>query len=269
MREGKYAFLSLCFCLGNSYSLVRDMKRGLLLCSRSRCGSDAERRMACLKKIVRTFAVVLGVLGVVALCAYGLRVRTVVKPQKTLDRDVVEGLRIWNPKTGVDAIRIGSCRLEKRRLGLLTLGGCNVLVMTNVVLNLPLPAEATTNLARAVALPFADEGETTSDDRKNGDAAAFLSGLHPSFVRASSIRAADVSVNRVVGKTVVPVFRADSLRNRGAKIVLGGCRVIEGGKTNCVGRATLSLRPRPLLAWNGGQRSLEDLLPVQHEGTKK
>ena len=33
MREGKYAFLSLCFCLGNSHSLSRDMKRGLLFVS--------------------------------------------------------------------------------------------------------------------------------------------------------------------------------------------------------------------------------------------
>ena len=33
MREGKHAFLSLCFFQGNSQGRVRDMKRGLLFVS--------------------------------------------------------------------------------------------------------------------------------------------------------------------------------------------------------------------------------------------
>lgn len=206
-----------------------------------------------MKRIAYSVVGVVGVLGIIALCAYGLRVRAIQKPQKLLDHDVAEGLRVWNPETGIDAVRIESCRIEKQRFGFLTLGGCNVLIVTNLVLNLPFPTDVETNLVQT-------SGKQRTDCQKAG---AVFANLFPQSVRASSVRIFGIEVNEIVGKTVVPVFRADELRTHGIRIVLSGCCVLEDGKTNLVGRATLSFKPRPLLAWNGGQRSLENLLTTK------
>ena len=206
-----------------------------------------------LKRIAYSVGVVVGVLGIIALCAYGLRVRAIQKPQKLLDHDIAEGLRVWNPETGIDVVRIESCRIEKQRLGFLTLGGCNVLIVTNLALNLPFPTAVVTNLAQT-------SGKQRTDNQK---ASEIFSNLFPQSVRASSVRIFGIEVNEIVGKAVVPVFRADELRTRGTRIVLNGCYVFEGGKTNLVGRAMLSFKPRPLLSWNGGQRSLENLLTMK------
>ena len=52
--------------------------------------------------------------------------------------DVAEGFRLRNPRLPVDSIAFRACRIEKMRMGALTLGGFNVLVVDELVLNLPL-----------------------------------------------------------------------------------------------------------------------------------
>lgn len=63
------------------------------------------------------------------------------KIKKNFDQTVAEGMRLWNPKAGVDSFRFDSCRVEKMRLGGFRLGGFNVLCLDGLVLNLPLPLE--------------------------------------------------------------------------------------------------------------------------------
>ena len=50
--------------------------------------------------------------------------------------DVAEGFRLRNPKLSVDSIAFRACRIEKMRRGVLTLGGFNVLIIDDLVLNL-------------------------------------------------------------------------------------------------------------------------------------
>ena len=204
------------------------------------------------------FAVVLGIAG---LCVYSVnhQVKEEMKPlPPPLDRTVAEGLRLWNPKTGVDSVRFDSCRVEKMRMGFFALGGFNVLCIKGLVLNLPLDAE---------------EEEVKSEERRvksEGAGKEALAGLLPESLmkrmglyakRFSGIRVDGLSVNRVANRSVVPVFAAERMKNRGKTLELSNCRVVgDDGSTNLVGRAELRLKPVPVLAWNGGERRLDDLL---------
>ena len=79
--------------------------------------------------------------------------------------------------------------------------------------------------------------------------------------RFSGIKVEGLSVNRVANRSVVPVFAAERMKNRGKTLELSNCRVFaDDGSTNLVARAELRLKPVPVLAWNGGERRLDDLL---------
>ena len=205
------------------------------------------------------FAAVLGIAG---LCVFSVnhQVKEELKPlpPPPLDRTVAEGIRLWNPKTGVDSVRFDSCRVEKMRMGFFALGGFNVLCIRGLVLNLPLDAE---------------DSEVKSEERKvksEGAGKEALAGLLPESLmkrmglyakRFSGIRVDGLSVNRVANRSVVPVFAAERMKNRGKTLELSNCRVVgDDGSTNLVARAELRLKPVPVLAWNGGERRLDDLL---------
>ena len=207
------------------------------------------------------FAVVLGIAG---LCVFSVnhQVKDEMKPlpPPPLDRNVAEGLRLWNPKTGVDSVRFDSCRVEKMRMGFFALGGFNVLCIKGLVLNLPLEEEGSEGKR--------DEGRGMREERSAGKEA--LAGLLPESLmkrmglyakRFSGIRVDGLSVNRVANRSVVPVFAAERMKNRGKTLELSNCRVVgDDGSTNLVARAELRLKPVPVLAWNGGERWLDDLL---------
>ena len=205
------------------------------------------------------FAVVLGIAG---LCVFSVnhQVKEEMKPPPPpLDRNVAEGLRLWNPKTGVDSVRFDSCSIEKMRMGFFALGGFNVLCIKGLVLNLPLEEEG----IREQGSSFAK----ATEDKPGKEA---LAGLLPESLMKrmglyaksfSGIRVDGLSVNRVANRSVMPVFAAERMKNRGKTLELNNCRVFgDDGSTNLVGRAELRLKPVPLLAWNGGERRLDDLL---------
>ena len=215
------------------------------------------------------FAVVLGIAGLCVL-SVNHQVKEEMKPlpPPPLDRNVAEGLRLWNPKTGVDSVRFDSCSIEKMRMGFFALGGFNVLCIRGLVLNLPLDAEDSEGKreegrGKSEGSSFAK----ATEDKPGKDA---LAGLLPESLmkrmglyakRFSGIRVDGLSVNRVANRSVVPVFAAERMKNRGKTLELNNCRVFgDDGSTNLVGRAELRLKPVPVLAWNGGERRLDDLL---------
>ena len=206
------------------------------------------------------FAVVLGIAG---LCVYSVnhQVKEEMKlPPPRLDYGVAEGFRLWNPKAGVDSVRFDSCRVEKMRMGFFALGAFNVLCIRGLVLNLPLDAEDSEGKR--------EEGRGRSEGQGAGKEA--LAGLLPKSLmertgliskRFSGIKVEGLSVNRVANRSVVPVFAAERMKNRGKTFELSNCRVFaDDGSTNLVARAELRLKPVPVLAWNGGERRLDDLL---------
>ena len=208
------------------------------------------------------FAVVLGIAGLCVLAVYhqSPEPREKFRP-RNFDRTVAEGMRLWNPKAGVDSVRFDSCRIEKMRMGAFALGGFNVLCLDGLVLNLPLDAEDS------------EQGRGKRKEergKKNGAVEAFAAILPRSFLQRagvpaksfSGIRIKGLAVNRVENKREVPVFAADEAKNRGRTLELKNCRVFaDDGSTNLVGVARLVLQPAPALVWQGGERKLDDLLP--------
>ena len=208
-----------------------------------------------IKTKVSVFFVV--ALGVAALCvrvAFFKPSEERVRIEKCFDRAVAEGMRLWNPKAGVDSFRFDSCRVEKMRLGGFRLCGFNVLCIDGLVLNLPLPLEE-------------DDLGVKSGGRGAVDAIAgllprsFLKKSGVAFKSFSGIQIRKLAVNRVENRCEVPVFVADEAKNRGRTLVLKNCRVFEQGRTNSVGVARLVVNPTPALVWEGGELRLDDLLP--------
>ena len=208
------------------------------------------------------------VLGIAALCAFVVSREPTeerTKVAKSFDRTVAEGMRLWNPKAGVDSFRFDSCRVEKMRLGGFRLGGFNVLCIDGLVLNLPLPLEEEDSGAKS------EELRVKSGERGAVEA---IAGLLPrAFLKKagvpvrsfSGIRIKGLAVNRVENRREVPVFAADEAKNRGRTLVLKNCRVFEPGRTNLVGVARLVVNPAPALVWEGGELRLDDLLPNFNE----
>ena len=217
------------------------------------------------------FAVALGIAGLCVLSVNHQVKRDDVKlPPPHLDHDVAEGFRMWNPKAGVDSVRFESCRVEKMRMGFFALGGFNVLCIKGLVLNLPLE-EGMSEEGRAKGeeeRAKGEEGRGKSEGQGAGKEA--LAGLLPKSLmertglyakRFSGIKVDNLSVNRVANRSVVPVFAAERMKNRGKSLELTNCRVFaDDGSTNLVGKAELRLKPVPALVWNGGERRLDDLL---------
>ena len=213
-------------------------------------------------RMVLFFAVVLGIAGLCVLAVYhqSPEPREKFRP-RNFDRTVAEGMRLWNPKAGVDSVRFDACRIEKMRMGAFALGGFNVLCLDGLVLNLPLDAEDS------------EQGRGKREEgrgKKNGAVEAFAAILPRSFLQRagvpaksfSGIRIKGLAVNRVENKREVPVFAADEAKNRGRTLELKNCRVFaDDGSTNSVGTAHLVMQPAPALVWEGGMRKLDDLLP--------
>ena len=203
---------------------------------------------------------ILVILGFVGLCHFAVNHKSAEKEKLAsppLERTVAEGFRLWNPKAGVDSVSFESCRVEKMRMGFFALGGFNVLCIRGLVLNLPLE-EGMSEEERA-------KGEEEREKRVEP-----FAGLLPKSMmertgliakKFSGIRVDGLSVNRVANKSLVPVFAATTMKNRGKSLVLTNCRVFgDDGSTNLVGKAELRLKPVPALVWNGGERRLDDLL---------
>ena len=204
-------------------------------------------------------------LGVAGMCVFILRYQVdgngkVAKPSPpSLDLDLVEGFRLWNPKTGVDSVRFESCSVRKKRMGSIALGAFNVLYIKGLELNLPLDLEEEMIGRRGSGL-----GDQIAEK-------VAFAGLSPKSLmesaglgskKVSGIKVDDLKVNRVVNRSeVVPVFVAEKAKDRGKSLALTNCRVFaDDGSTNFVAKATLKLKPVPVLAWDGGERRLDDLL---------
>ena len=226
------------------------------------------------------FAVVLGIAVLCVLAVYhqSPEPREKFRRKMNFDRTVAEGMRLWNPKAGVDSIRFDSCRIEKMRWGAFALGAFNVLCLDGLVLNLPLPEEeGIRDQGSSFAKATEDKSGKRSPDRF-GATDAFAGLLPQSFLQRagvptrsfSGIRIKGLAVNRVENRRTVPVFAADEARNRGRVLELSNCRVFaDDGSTNVVGMARLMVQPVPILVWNGGMRKLDDLLPNFSEVKEK
>ena len=171
---------------------------------------------------------------------------------KVYRRTVAENLRVTRRGVyGVDFVKCGSCRIEKRKRGPLTFAGLNVLVMDDLSIVLP-PREERD-----------DEREATGDSprdlaRRLGVSDGFLSGRGMPL-KFSGLRITGLTVNRLAdGNKPELLFSAKTAEAVRGGLTLHGCTVAQpSGKTESVGKAMLIRSKKSLrLTWSGGEMDL-------------
>lgn len=154
---------------------------------------------------------------------------------------------------GVDFVRCGNCRIEKRKLGGLSLGCFNVLVLENLAVVIP-PREKTGQM-----------GEKASDREISAKELSEELGIGKDFLKAngcglrfSGLRIVNLSVATLDAlSNAVPRFVAESGVAKSDGLHLSGCGIIQDSQTNCVGRAVLKPKPILRLEWSGGDLKLQ------------
>ena len=145
--------------------------------------------------------------------AHGLGdARATQRQKKEFRKVLAEDLRVTRHGVpGVDLLRCGTCRLEKRKRGPLTLGGMNVLVLED--LSVVLPQEDSPEAG-------GENGVAASDSKRWSDARSIVQrfGITDGFlanrglpVRFSGLRILNLSVSRLVGENSTQLlFKASS-----------------------------------------------------------
>ena len=194
--------------------------------------------------------------------AHGLGdARTPQRQKKELRKVLAEDLRVTRHGVpGVDLLRCGTCRLEKRKKGPLTLGGMNVLVMED--LSVVLPPEDSPDAA-------GERGTAVSDSSRWSDARSIVRrfGVTDGFlanrglpVRFSGLKISNLSVSRLVeGNSTQLLFKASSGEGVRGGLSLNGCVVYRSSEDGMpVGKALLTQSGRRLfLRWCDGEMELK------------
>lgn len=161
---------------------------------------------------------------------------------------IAEGLSLGRHGLyGVELVRCGRCRIEKRKLGALTLGCFNVLVLDDL----------------SVVIPPAKHGRA----KTGGASASRLAermGISRDFLRAqgcglrfTGLRVNDLSVATLDAATnVVLRFRAERGEFAGDGLRLEKCDIMNDANIVRVDRAALKADPALRLVWRDGELRL-------------
>lgn len=166
---------------------------------------------------------------------------------KVYTRVLGEDLRVTRRGLyGIDVLRCGACRLEKRRRGPLTFGGLNVLVLED--LHVVLPEAPVKETAQG-----AEPADTATAEEILGNM-----GVGRDFLRAhgvswrfSGLRVERLAVSRLEGTNVVEVFAASAGEAKRDGLHLRECAIISGVASNVVEDAVLKVKPALRLCWRG------------------
>ncbi len=182
------------------------------------------------------------------------------KKAKVFHRTLIEDLRVSRHGVmGVDLIRCGVCRLEKRKKGVLTFGGMNTLVLEGLEVVLP-PEEGGESVGGGpdANRPGGDGQDARAVVRRLGISDDFLAKRGVPF-KFSAVRIAGLSVGRLAGSNRVErIFSARSGVSRRDGLALSECRLCQTGADGGegereLGAARLVLDGRALrLVWDGG-----------------
>ena len=173
---------------------------------------------------------------------------------KKYNRVLAEGLQISKHGCyGIDFVKCGSCRLEKRKTGPLTFGGLNVLAIDDLKVVLPPKGDewrsdvANSDGKRSAAHDVAKRLGVSDGFLKNN-------GLPLKF---SGLRIKSLAVDRLQDYNNRPekVFSADSGEAVRDGLLLSGCTIFTNNSDGkFVGKAMLSKSGDGLrLSWRGGE----------------
>lgn len=175
---------------------------------------------------------------------------------KEFRRTLVENLSVTrHGVVGVEFVKCRACRLEKRKRGVLTLGGMNVLVLEDVSVVVP------PNDVPALAAPSAGAPPPAGSAVAGSHAVLRRLGISDGFlasrgvpVRFSGVRIANLEVSRLAeSNAVVLVFAARTAKAERGGLALSGCS-LAGAVGKEVENARLGFSGDALrLVWEGGE----------------
>ena len=215
--------------------------------------ADAVKRVGFILAVI-SFVVTLGMaIGVLFWWNDGTREPTEPVRQKRFSQQVAEGVRYRDTQNfGVDLLAFKSCHVEKRRKGAITFGAFNVLVVDELILNIPVGASSSGK---------AEAAGGTSLDLLKGDglAGALLRSQGAGVGRVSGLRVNGLTVNRCATNGVSFVFSAAQAESgmRSSGLRLRDCVVRSAdGSAARVKEARLVLKPEPALVYtkNGAEQ---------------
>lgn len=150
---------------------------------------------------------------------------------------------------GIDFVRCGSCRIENRKIGPLTIGGLKVLVLKDLQVVLPTDGRSDANPSEKgmTAMELADRLGVTEGLMGARDVPFKFSGLRIEGLRIATLDAAT---------NVCPRLVAASGEAERDGLHLYGCQIVRDGATNAVGRAVLKVSPDLRLVWSSGEMML-------------
>ena len=174
--------------------------------------------------------------------------------KKALKGTLAEGLVInLSGYYGVDFVKCGKCRMEKRRVGPLTLGGQNVLVLEGLSVVIP---PRTKGLDSCQASSSEDSGQTAKDILNEMGVGSSFWEQNGMPRRFSGLRIEGLDVARLDGGRVVPLFSAKSGEAANNGLRLTDCAIISNGESCVVHRAELRAKPCLRLEWRHGGMDL-------------
>ena len=174
--------------------------------------------------------------------------------KRNFTTEMVDGLSVRKHGCyGIDFIKCGSCRMEKRKLGGLTLGCFNVLCLDDLSVVIPddlrtAKGEKAQSGSNGVSAAELAHGIGIDRDflKVRGQMPSF-SGLRVTRLSVSTLDARSNAVLRCVA--ACGEAKRDGLH-------LEGCSVIIGSRTNFVGTALLAIKPELKVAWRDGEMRL-------------
>lgn len=192
------------------------------------------------------------VVGVgVALNGYETGCETSAERRRNFSVGMADGLSARrHGYYGIDFVRCGKCRMEKRKPGPLTFGGFNVLVLEDLSVVLPGRSER-------MAFSASDKPQTAKElARAMGidDGVLKSVGWKPRF---SGLRISNLLVSTLdVATNVVSRFAAAYAEAESDGLRLQDCRIFFPAETNFVRSAVLMMNPTLHLEWQGGELPL-------------
>lgn len=155
---------------------------------------------------------------------------------------------------GIDLVKCGACRIEKRKFGMTSFGGFNVLVVDDLDVILPLKEERVDDSKPEIAQDVRTAAKEILD--RMGLSRQMLR-IGDGDLKFSGLRINNLSLSTLTAQTnVCPRFVAAGGEAKKDGLHLKGCRVINDGQTNYVGRALLKVSPELRLVWASGEISL-------------
>ena len=205
---------------------------------------------------VAILLLVLAVCAAISACLLSPSETAVDEPRvKRFNRVIAEDVRIRQHGIyGIDLITCRTCRLEKRKLGMMTLGGLNTLVLEDLNIVLP-PCDRREE----------DSSEGAGDGRATAREIVNRLGLSDRIVqmggarlRFSGLKIKNLSLAMLSAETnICPSFVASWGEAQKDGLHLMGCKLTKDGRTNDIGRAVLKFKPDLCLIWPSGALHLD------------